>query len=273
MILQVTRKCPLSCAFCSESEQFSDPNFQTLEKLKDKLQGVQRIYLSGGEPLLREDIFDIINLYSNSFDVVGLPTNCVLLTEDICQKLKGKIKYVNAGLDGPRSINNNVRGGYDSIITGLINLKNAGIEVSVSTVILNSTLPYLQYVVQTADTIGVTKVKMVIPVLRGRAKNLNPEDFASQAEIMEKFNEIKTLKEKLGWKPRVKFTFWDKNTEGYAIIVYPTQQVYAWPVFDAPDSVEYIGDLSKESLDDIWQRYPYKVNHINKYTGISMHKA
>jgi len=134
-------------------------------------------------------------------------------------------------------------------------------------------LPYLQYVVQTADTIGVTKVKMVIPVLRGRAKNLNPEDFASQAEIMEKFNEIKTLKEKLGWKPRVKFTFWDKDTEGYAIIVYPTQEVYAWPVFDAPDSVEYIGDLSKESLDDIWQKYPYKVNHINKYTGISMQKA
>jgi len=273
VIVQVTRKCPLECAFCSESEMFPDPSFKALESVKNKLSGVDRIYLSGGEPLLRKDIFDLIELYREGFQVLGLPTNCVYISQEVCEKLIGKVNYINAGLDGPRNINNTVRGGYDAIINGLSNLRRSGIEVSLSTVILSSTLPYLQYVVQIADTLDITKVKMVIPVLRGRAQSLKSEDFASNEEILRKFDEIKELKAVLNWKPRVKFTFWDKNTEGYAIIVYPNQQVYTWPVFDAPDSVLHIGDLNKETIQEIWQRYPYKENHINKYVGLSMHKA
>lgn len=273
LIVQVTRRCPLKCAFCSESEQFRDPEFQSLESLKEKIRGVKRVYLSGGEPLIRHDIFDLIKSYRNQFPILGLPTNCVYITDDVCNKLKGNIDYINAGLDGPRQINNLIRGDYDGIIRGLNNLRNSGIEVSLSTVILKTTLPYLQYVVQIADSLGITKVKMVVPVLRGRAKELQATDFADNASILEKFNEIKDLKEKLGWTPRVKFTFWDKNTEGYALLVYPNQKVFAWPVFDAPERVLYIGDLSHESINEIWNKYPYKINHINKYVGLSMHKA
>lgn len=273
VITQVTRKCNLNCRFCSESENFSDPSFSDLEQLRDKLIGVRRVYLSGGEPLLREDIFDIIELYQGSFDVLGLPTNCILMSKKICNKLKGKISYINAGLDGPRTINNALRGNYDGIIKGLTNLRESGLEVSLSSVILKSTLPSLKYVVNIADALGVTKVKMVIPILRGRARSLKPSDFADRNEIIKEFEEIKNLKAKFGWKPRVKFTFWDKNTEGYALIIYPNQKVYAWPVFSVPESVEYIGDLREESIKQIWKKYPYKINHINKYVGVSMHKA
>jgi MoaA/NifB/PqqE/SkfB family radical SAM enzyme len=273
VIVQVTRRCPLNCDFCSESEDYPDPSFESLEELKSKLIGVKRIYLSGGEPLMRDDIFRLLHLYRKEFEIIGLPTNCIYVTSDVCNKLKGVVNYINAGLDGPRTINNAIRGGYDQIINGLGNLRNSGIEVSLSTVILRSTLPYLQYVVQIADNLGVTKVKMVIPVFRGRAKKLRAEDFASKEAILAKFDEIKELKRTLGWKPRVKFTFWGKDTEGYAWLVYPNRKVYAWPVLDAPDSVELIGDLNENSIHDIWQKYPYKINHINKYVGISMFKA
>lgn len=273
VIAQVTRRCNLDCKFCSESEQFPDPSLTDLEQLRDKLDGVKRVYLSGGEPLLREDIFDVIKLYKGSFDVLGLPTNCTLLSEEICQKLRGSISYINAGLDGPRAINDSVRGDYDGIIRGLINLRRAGLEVSLSSVILKSTLPGLRYVVNIADSLGVTKVKMVVPILRGRACGLKSSDFASRDEILAEFEEIKRLKRDLGWRPRVKFTFWDERTEGYALIIYPNQKVYAWPVLDAPNSVMYIGDLRQESMQEIWRRYPYKENHINKYVGLSMYKV
>ena len=273
VIVQVTRKCPLKCKFCSESAQLKDPSLQSLEDLKDKLKGVKRVYISGGEPLLRKDIFDLIKSYRKSFDILGLPTNCIYLTRDICLKLRGNIDYINAGLDGPRKINNKIRGEYDKIIEGLVNLRNSDIEVSLSTVILKLTLPYLQHVVQIADDLNIIKVKMVIPVCRGRAKGLRQEEFASKEDILNKFNEIENLKNILGWKPRVKFAFWDKNTEGYAIIIYPNRMVYAWPVFDSVDCVLKIGDLNKETMSDIWRRYPYKKNHINKYIGISMHKT
>lgn len=273
VIVQVTRKCNLQCRFCSESESFPDPSFSDLEQLRDKLDGIKRVYLSGGEPLLREDIFDIIELYRGNFDILGLPTNCTLMSKEMCNRLKGKINYINAGLDGPRAINDPLRGDYDGIIRGLTNLRESGLEVSLSSVILKSTLPGLRYVVSVADALGVTKVKMVIPILRGRACGLNPSDFADRDEIVKEFEEIKKLKAELGWRPRVKFTFWDEKTEGYALITYPNQKVYAWPVFNMPESVSYVGDLKKESMEEIWKKYPYKLNHINKYVGISMNKA
>lgn len=273
VIVQVTRRCSLTCPFCSESEAFEDPSFEALVALKDKLRGVQRIYLSGGEPLLRHDIFDLIIEYRPAFHVLGLPTNCMLITDRVCAQLQGRIDYVNAGLDGPRHINNLVRGAYDEIIAGLTRLRNAGIEVSLSTVIMRQTLPYLQYVVQIADDLRITKVKMVLPVPRGRAKSLDPSDYPSREEVLAKFEEIKHLKTQLGWKPNVKFTFWERNTEGYALLIYPDQRVFAWPVLDQEDGVVRVGDLSREALSEIWQRYPYKQNHIDKYVGTSMYKA
>jgi len=273
VIVQVTRRCPLHCAFCSESDQFDDPSFHSLESLKARLKGVSRIYLSGGEPLMRTDIFELIQSYRNDFLVVGLPTNCIYITREVCNKLKGTVSYINAGLDGPRHINDQIRGGYDKIVAGLNNLKDSGIEVSLSTVILKTTLPHLQYVAQIADTLGVIKVKMVIPVLRGRAKGLSPGDFANKEDIVAKFGEIVELKKTLGWKPRIKFTFWDKATEGYALLVYPNKKVYAWPVLAAPDSVLLVGDLTNDSIQDVWSRYPYRNNHVNKYVGLSMHKG
>ena len=273
LILQVTRKCNLDCVFCSESDIFQDPSISTLSKLINKLEGVERLYLSGGEPLLRKDIFEIIDLYRPHFQILGLPTNASMITDEISQKLVGKINYINAGLDGPRAINDKYRGGTDTIISGLLTLKKFNIEVSLSTVILKQTLPYLDYVMQIADVLDIVKVKMVIPILRGRAKLLDVNEFANKDDIMNKFEEIKRLKSELNWKPRVKFTFWDRKTEGYALIVYPNQQVYAWPVYDEPDAVLYIGDLNNEDIKSIWYKYPYKENHIKKYTGITMHKA
>lgn len=273
MIVQVTRRCNLNCKFCSESESFEDPSIGELESVCDKLKGVKRIYLSGGEPLIRKDIFEIIDMYKEKFDVLGLPTNCSKIDNDVYKKLLGKISYVNAGLDGPRGINDQYRGNYDEIISGLNILKDSGIEVSLSTVILKDTLPYLNYVVQIADLLNVVKVKMVVPVLRGRARSLQDSDFVNDEIIMKKFEELKMLKSNLNWKPRIKLALWSKDTEGYALLVFPNQKVFAWPVFDKDDCVEYIGDLHSESMNDIWEKYPYKKNHIDKYVGITVNKG
>lgn len=270
VILQVTRRCNLKCNFCSESQYFADPQIEKLIDLIPLLKGVQRVYLSGGEPLLRKDIFELIYEFSKQFPVLGLPTNTTMITNEICNKLYGKVSYVNAGLDGPRNINDLVRGGYDGIIKGLQILRDNNIEVSLSTVILKKTLPYLQHVIQIADVLNITKVKMVVPVLRGRAAALTDDDFADKDDILDKFKEICILKEELGFRPRVKVGFWSSETEGYALIIYPDFNVYAWPVFNQPDAVLHIGSLEKESMSAIWEKYPYKYNHIKKYTGITM---
>jgi MoaA/NifB/PqqE/SkfB family radical SAM enzyme len=273
VIVQVTRRCNLRCIFCSESDYLPDPSFAQLQIIRDNLIGVQRIYLSGGEPLLRYDIVDIFKLYREKFPILGLPTNAIFVTDELAKKLSGLVDYVNVGLDGPRNINNQIRGHYDEILNGITKLLNAEIEVSLSMVVIRKNIDCISYVCQIADILGIKKLKLVLPVPRGRGLNLPVSELCSTSELLNIFKKIKKEKVKFGWTPALTLTTWSPELEGYAILVYPNGKVVAWPVFGENDCVKEIGNLFKEDIQTIWQKYPYRENHIKKYLGDSIHMA
>jgi molybdenum cofactor biosynthesis enzyme MoaA len=66
VIVQVTKRCDFSCGFCSETLQMADPPLDQLDIIRANLAGVQRVLLSGGEPLLRRDLPEIVDMYSGS---------------------------------------------------------------------------------------------------------------------------------------------------------------------------------------------------------------
>ncbi|CUU56552.1 hypothetical protein Ga0074812_10880 [Parafrankia irregularis] len=70
VILQVTKKCNFDCSFCSDTLQEPDPSLGALERMRDNLAGMPRVFLSGGEPLLRRDFVDMF-----AGTVLGVPTN------------------------------------------------------------------------------------------------------------------------------------------------------------------------------------------------------
>jgi hypothetical protein len=59
VIVQVTKRCDFGCVFCSETLQMADPTLEQLDVIRANLAGVARVFLSGGEPLLRRDITEI----------------------------------------------------------------------------------------------------------------------------------------------------------------------------------------------------------------------
>jgi hypothetical protein len=61
VILQVTKRCNFDCSFCSETLQLPDPSLAQLDAIRANLAGTQRVFLSGGEPLLRRDFGDIVD--------------------------------------------------------------------------------------------------------------------------------------------------------------------------------------------------------------------
>jgi MoaA/NifB/PqqE/SkfB family radical SAM enzyme len=87
--LIVTRRCNLSCGYCSEYDNFSPPI--PLPVLKERIDalhrlGVVNIALLGGEPLLHPDIADIV-AYANRHAQVSLTTNAFLLSDEIIEHL------------------------------------------------------------------------------------------------------------------------------------------------------------------------------------------
>jgi MoaA/NifB/PqqE/SkfB family radical SAM enzyme len=138
VILQVTRKCNFDCSFCSEIVRIDDPTLEELDVMRQHLQGVQRVFLSGGEPLIRKDFVEIAEMFSRDF-IVGLPTNATS-GRAVANRLVGKVSFVNIGLEGPRAITSRVRGDYDLVLKGIYAFKAAGLPLSFSAVMLGKSI-------------------------------------------------------------------------------------------------------------------------------------
>lgn len=268
VIVQVTRRCNFNCIFCSETADMPDPSLADLELIRDNLAGVPRVYLSGGEPMLRRDFLDVARLFHGNH-IIGLPTNATvhsLISPDLARM----INFVNVGIDGPRRTTSQLRGNYDQIMEGIWLFKESGIRLSLSCVVLASTVEAVPYVCQIADVLNAHKLKLILPVPKGNALQLGDDEYLSVARARELFAHVKDLKESYQWQTKITMTAWTDEVEGYSILAYPNGNAYAWPVYDRPDKVLYLGSLYRESISSIWQRYPYKENHLRKYLGRSI---
>jgi len=262
--LQITRRCNLHCIYCSESNFIRDPSLDEISKMIKNLNGVNRIIISGGEPLLRRDLFSILDMCKNNFDVVAMASNAVNIDLEIAKRLSKYVNYVDVTIDGPRNIHNRIRGSYDKVISGLWNLKKAGLEFSIVMVLLKENKEYVSYVAQIADTLGAKKLKILSPVPKGRGKTIISKRLSS-IEIRKLFDDLKKKKEIFGWNVRITLTDWKNIKEGHALLVHPNGDVVASPVWSRKSCIEYIGNVMKENIKEIWAKYPYKENHVKKY--------
>ncbi len=107
---ETTRRCNLNCVHCRSSSQTEieghhDFSFTQARDILDDISGYANpvIVLSGGEPLLREDIFEIARYGTTKKLRMCLATNGTLVTEKTCCQIKESgIKMVSLSLDGAK---------------------------------------------------------------------------------------------------------------------------------------------------------------------------
>lgn len=105
---EVTRRCNLRCVHCRSSseleiEDHPDFPFSEATRLLDDISSYAQpvIVLSGGEPLLRPDVFEIAAYGTGKGLRMCLATNGTLVTEEICARIKATgIRMVSLSLDG-----------------------------------------------------------------------------------------------------------------------------------------------------------------------------
>jgi radical SAM protein with 4Fe4S-binding SPASM domain len=105
---EITRRCNLSCVHCRSSsdlvaESHPDFSYEQATSVLDDIASYASpvVVLSGGEPLLRDDVFDIARYGTDKGLRMCLATNGTLVTEETCAKLKqAEIKMVSLSIDG-----------------------------------------------------------------------------------------------------------------------------------------------------------------------------
>jgi heme d1 biosynthesis radical SAM protein NirJ len=167
VIWNLIRRCNLTCKHCysiSTDKDFpGELNTDEVYGVMDDLRafGVPVLILSGGEPLLREDIYDIARRAKEKGFYVGLSSNGTLINESNIEKIAAiGFDYVGVSLDGIRATHDVFRrkeGAFDESLHGVRLCRDAGIKIGVRFTLTQDNAHDLPALLQLVDDEGIDK--------------------------------------------------------------------------------------------------------------------
>ncbi|MGA2800753.1 MAG: radical SAM protein [Verrucomicrobiota bacterium] len=148
--LNITKRCNLNCVMCDIPRRTS-PGYELTSDEVTKLfldargLGIRWVCISGGEPLCRPDLPDLLTFANRQGIRVDLCTNGTLVNEKILRALAGSPKNaVTISIEGPENIHNIMRPhSFQAALKGLDKAIQWGIYTSTSTVLTRLNYPYL----------------------------------------------------------------------------------------------------------------------------------
>ncbi len=188
VVWNCTRRCNLHCVHCYGSASDKDPaEILSTEQAKSFIRdlaefGVPVILFSGGEPLLRQDIFELARFAGGLGLRTALSTNGTLITEATAQKIKNAgFAEVGISLDGIGTNNDRFRGkkgAYEAALRGIRHSVTLGLRVSLRLTITVSNYTEIPAVFDLLEQEGVERVCFYHLAYVGRASSLAKEDLS-----------------------------------------------------------------------------------------------
>jgi len=186
VVWNCTRQCNLSCRHCyALADSQKSPQEMNTEAGKKFIHdlaefGVPVLLFSGGEPLLRQDIFELAGLARELGMRVVLSTNGTLITKEIAERLSN-IGFAEIGisLDGIGASNDYFRGkegAYQAALSGIRACIGAGLRVSLRLTIARHNYQQMPAIFQLIEAEGVDRACFYHLAYSGRGSNLKEED-------------------------------------------------------------------------------------------------
>jgi heme b synthase len=176
-----TRACNLACIHCRAAAQFEPaPDELTTDEvlaLIDDIAAFARpvFVISGGEPLMRADIFDIA-AYANERGLrVAMSPNGTLITPESVERMKAAgVKRISVSIDGSTAERHDairgVSGAFEGAVRGLEACRAGGLGFQLNTTVIRHNIDDLAAVHRRAIALGAEAwhVFMLVPTGRGQ---------------------------------------------------------------------------------------------------------
>lgn len=191
---EITRRCNLRCVHCRSSSQLEvegHPDF-SLDEAKRVLDDIHSyaspvVVLSGGEPLLRPDVFDIAS-YGTALGLrMCLATNGSLVTADTCRLItESGIRMVSLSLDGSTAaVHDDFRnqpGAFDGVMNAIRLFNAHNIDFLVNSSFTKRNQDEAPKIHQLVKSLGATAwyLFMIVPTGRGEeimAELIPPDEY------------------------------------------------------------------------------------------------
>ena len=166
--ISVTDRCNIRCFYCMPAEHVSflpKPQLLTFEEITRFVKvavsmGVRKVRLTGGEPLVRQELSSLVAQLSEieGVDDIGLTTNGVLLEEQAEELYTAGLRRLNVSLDALDPVKFKAitrREGYEKVMRGLTKAREVGFEkikinaVSIRGMTETEIVPFGQFARQT----------------------------------------------------------------------------------------------------------------------------
>ena len=212
---EITRSCNLFCAHCRssstsgtyENELSTEECYRLIDHIVEI--GKPVLILSGGEPLLRRDLFQIASYAVDKGLRVAMGTNGTLITDDVAAKLSAvPISRVAVSIDFPEAeLQDKFRGkpgAFQAAVSGIARLRQAGIEVQINSTITRLNMRYLNELLELALKSGAVAFHPFMLVPTGRGKGLetvamSPEEYEQTLSWV--YDRQKELGDRIFFKP------------------------------------------------------------------------
>jgi len=183
----MTRACNLACVHCRAGAcPEADPDQLTTEEGRSLIEGIRKVgqpilIMTGGEPLVRPDFFDLARHAVQTGLRAVLATNGILVTPEVAREIASVgIPRVSVSLDGPTSKEHDefrkVAGAFDGSLAGIANLRSAGVSVQINTTLTRRNRKDLSRILTLAEDIGADAFHVFLLVPTGRAKEMSGEE-------------------------------------------------------------------------------------------------
>lgn len=280
LFLEVTSRCNARCEHCGSSCGDKIPTDEvSKEKLMETLKEVAEHYdasqillnVTGGEPFLRKDLFEIMDYAVSLGFKWGVTSNGILINEELVKKIvKSGMSTISISIDGLKETHEAFRkvpGAWDKIIKGIkLMLKEPSIQcVQVTTVANKKNIDELEELYKIVQELGVKYWRVVNCDPIGRAKN--NDDILLDAKgyrrlfkfIYEKRNEKKIVVDYgcshylgLNTEKEIRDNYFFCMTGLYVGSILSNGDIFVCPnVERRPELIQ--GNINKDSFVEVWE--------------------
>lgn len=277
--LHINNACNLACSHCLVSSGPGGIPGMSSEEIITTIDaaaalGAERVYITGGEPFLRKDIFELARHITETHGCeLIILTNATLFAGRILEQLpslsREKVKF-QVSIDGARpETNDPIRGAgtFVRALDGISMLANLGFEVSLTTVTTEENLDELAQIPAIAKRAGARSQHLMWSHKRGRAATSGngffPENVALLRAVMQvadaarseglALDNLEAVKRRVNGVPGVKY---DLGNAGWdSICVYADGMVYPSAAL-ANETQLRCGDVRRQSLAGILESSP-----------------
>lgn len=250
---QITTKCNLNCKYCISNSNMSGDYGLSTEKAIEIINqlgriGVNRLDFTGGEPLVRKDLKELIKCSKDNNINTIVTTNTLLLNDENIEWLK-LADLVQISIDGPESIHNFQRNAnvYNKTIENIAKLKNAGCKIRLNSFIFNSNKMYVQDLIDLSKKLELFSHLFIIFTPQGRGRE-HTEEIIPEEEV-EKIKET-ILKSKEVDKRNIRLYDYNEYLHS-CVLLTPRGDVISQGFYEE-DSIN-VGNITETPLEELFQ--------------------